>query len=271
MTSELAQNTPVKKRRNQFLKTPKGYLLITLLVLLVISVFGPDSVRGLLSTGVAALTAVAVDWIIARIKKWKRAVPDGAVLTGLIVGLVLSTSVSLVWTAATATIAILSKHLLRIKKKPIFNPATFGLLIADWVFSTDQSWWGAMSLLPAAWVAAVAIGGVLIARRVNKFPMVTAFLGVYFAAFLVLGMLHVETALSADALRVPFVNSALFFAFFMLTDPPNSPTDTRQQVAYGVLAAAVSVGLYMTVGGLSYLYAGLLIANGWNAYRLWKM
>ncbi|WP_256217311.1 RnfABCDGE type electron transport complex subunit D [Paenibacillus sp. OV219] len=64
-----------------------------------------------------------------------------------------------------------------------------------------------------------------------------------------------------DALRSPFINAALFFGFFMLTDPPTSPAKTMDQILFGVIAAVTGAVIYGIYGGLLYLLIGLLAGN----------
>jgi Na+-translocating ferredoxin:NAD+ oxidoreductase RnfD subunit len=73
----------------------------------------------------------------------------------------------------------------------------------------------------------------------------------------------------AELFRVPNVNAALFFAGFMLTDPPTSPVRYRDQVVYGGIVAAASAAIYLTLGGVYFLPGGLLVGNAWEAWRRW--
>lgn len=252
-----------------FLVTPKGYLLAILILLTAIAAFRPESNNGWINLGVAVAMAVGVDLLFASQQERRRIFPDGAVLTGLIVALVLSATVPPYLAALTAAVAILAKHLLRVKRRPIFNPAAFGLAVALLLFSSGQSWWGGLAMLPAWCTLFLIIAGMLVTERVNKFPLVLSFLGVYFGLFLILGLLHVSGV--ADALRMPFTNAVLFLAFFMVTDPPTSPARYDDQVLFGIIAAVISVAEYVLVGGLAFLLLGLLAANGWNAWRVYSL
>jgi Na+-translocating ferredoxin:NAD+ oxidoreductase RnfD subunit len=61
--------------------------------------------------------------------------------------------------------------------------------------------------------------------------------------------------------REPFLQAALFLAFFMLTDPPTSPSRYLDQVWFGVLAA-VTAGVAQLFGaGQVYLLIGVLVPN----------
>lgn len=243
----------------QWMKTPKSYVTIVMTLFLLIASIGTHSVSGIDNALTAVFVGVILDVILCIIGKRKRIFPDGALITGLIIGLILGTTTPWTVVGATAAIAVLSKHILRYKKQPIFNPAAFGLLLSILLFQTEQSWWGSFGDLPAWTIAFLLIGGYIVASRVNKFPQVFMFLGITFALFFVMGQLHVGDA--QDALRPPFVNATLFFAFFMLTDPPTTPAKAKDQVAFSVIVAVVGTVVYALFGGLTYLFIGLLIGN----------
>jgi Na+-translocating ferredoxin:NAD+ oxidoreductase RnfD subunit len=250
---------------NQWAKTPKGYVVISMVAFLFIAAIGSLDIKGIYNGIIAVGAASAVDIICSHIAKRKRTLPDGAVITGLIIALILSTTASWYIVAATSIMAILSKHLFVHKKKPIFNPAAFGLLLSILFFGTGQSWWGAFGDLPAWTIAFLLIGGYMVTNRVNKFPQVFSYLGTYLILIFIMGLIHVGGA--TDALRPPFINASLFFALFMLTDPPTSPAKDKDQVVFGILSAVVGVVVYGIFGGLMYLFIGLLIGN---LYRLMK-
>jgi Na+-translocating ferredoxin:NAD+ oxidoreductase RnfD subunit len=244
---------------NQWAKTPKGYVVIALVALLVIASIGSQDMRGIEQGIVAVTVSFAVDIICCLFEKRKRIMPDGAVITGLIISLVLSTTSSWLLVAATSIISILSKHILVHRKKSIFNPAAFGLLLSILFFRSGQSWWGAFGDLPAWTLVFLLIGGYAATNRVNKYPQVFSFLGTFFVLLFIMGHFNIGDA--SDALRPPFINAVLFFAFFMLTDPPTSPAKVKQQIIFGILAAVVGVVVYGLFGGLMYLFIGLLSGN----------
>ena len=248
--------------------TPKNYVLIVLLIITAVAGTNSADTKGILNTGVAMMTAILFDGIIFKLKSRKKLFSDGGAITGLIVALVLGSSTPWHIVAETTFIAIASKHLFRINKKPIFNPAALGLLVAIFLFSSLQSWWGAFTELPVWSVAFFLLVGYLVTWRVNKFPQVLAFLGGYFVLLLAMGYLGVGQA--GNALRTPFVNSALFLAFFMVTDPPTSPGKYKDQIWFGLITATVSLIIYLLFDSMSYLLIGLLVANVWNALRVYR-
>lgn len=243
----------------KWLKTPKGYVAIAMIAYLLIASIGYKNMTGIKNGFVAVIVAVIVDILCNVFKKRKWTMPDGAMITGLIISLILSTATSLGAIAATAVIAILSKHILVYKKKPIFNPAAFGLLISVLFLQTGQSWWGAFGDLPAWTILFLLVGGYRITSRVNKYPQVFAYLLTSFILLYLMGHFHIGD--EVDALRPPFINATLFFGFFMLTDPPTSPAKDKDQVVFGILTAAAGTVIYGLFGGLMYLFIGLCVGN----------
>ncbi|WCK54568.1 RnfABCDGE type electron transport complex subunit D [Aneurinibacillus sp. Ricciae_BoGa-3] len=245
---------------SSYLKTPKGYVLMVVLILSVIAGFGSNDFAGFKNVGIAVFTAVLLDVLFALRQNRKRIFPDGSVITGLIIGIILSPATPWYLTVVTSMFGIISKHLFKLKRKPIFNPAAFGLFAACFL-SAGQSWWAALPELPGWCIVFLLVGGFMITKRINKFPLVFAFLGVYFLVVLFMGLFNVGDAL--DALRTPYVNSTLFLAFFMLTDPPTSPVTYKQQIIFGGLAALVALFIYVQFQWLGFLLLGLLAANVW--------
>lgn len=249
----------------QWIKSPKAYVMAAMLVCLILASAGSQDLEGVRNAGIAVGVCGVVDVLLSLIEKRKRLLPDGAVVTGLIIALVLSSTASWFVVAATAGISILSKHLLVYRRKPVFNPAAFGLLVSILIFDSGQSWWGAFGDLSPWAVLLLLAMGYPVVSRVNKYPQVFSFLGVTFLLLLGMGMLHTGDA--SDALRAPFINATLFFGLFMLTDPPTSPAKVKDQIVFGVLASVTGVVIYGLFGGLMYLFIGLLIANLYHLLR----
>ena len=264
------QSAPGPLRK--FLRTPKATVLLLLLGLMVVAAMHASDRPGIRNVFVAVATAALIDVVVGLLRKNKRIFPDGGIITGLIIGLVLSGTVSWPVAALTSAIAVASKHLLKIGRKPIFNPAAFALLFTLYVFHTGQSWWGDLADVSGWFLPLLFIAGYFITSRVNKFPQVLTYLGTYFLLLTLAASLHIGVVsyTPGDAMRIPIVNAALFMAFFMVTDPPTSPGKYGDQVTFSVLAALVSVLVYLSFGGLAYLLIGLLVANAWRALRSWR-
>ncbi|MHB8645313.1 MAG: RnfABCDGE type electron transport complex subunit D [Thermomicrobiales bacterium] len=250
----------------RFFRTPKG-LLLALLALLTVVAATHEGVRLVLpEVGGAMLAAALLDVGLARIIRGAWFFPSGALLSGLIVALIVSPTEPFIVAAITAMLAVNSKYLFRARGKHIFNPAALALVAAYFLFASGQSWWGALPSLPPPFIVVLLAAGIFIADRVNKLPMVLAFLGCYVLLFTLAAFIS-GPARTAEIFRAPDINAALFFAFFMLTDPPTSPARYRDQVVFGLGVAVACCAIFLTIGALYFLPAGLLIGNGWEAWR----
>jgi len=250
----------------RFFATPKGLLTIVLALFCMVAV--PGQGFRLVAPGLAASVAAA-GALDAAILRWRRKswwFPSGAVLTALIVVMVLSAREPWYVAATTSVVGVLSKYILRTRGANVFNPAALGIVATFHVFDTGQSWWGALpDVAPAAQLLLLA-GGLFIADRVNRMPLVLSFLGVYYSLFAAAAFVG-NPRWVAEVFRTPDLQAALFFALIILTDPPTSPVRDRDQIIYGALVAAVSFAVFEWVGAVYYLLAGVLVGNVWEAWR----
>jgi Na+-translocating ferredoxin:NAD+ oxidoreductase RnfD subunit len=250
----------------KFARTPKGLMTMGLLVLIAVAGVSIGFARIAPSLVASVLAAALVDAPILRARGRWWVFPDGAVLTGLFVAMVLSPFEPWYVGAATSAVAVLSKYLFRGRTANVFNPAALGLVVTFYLIGTGQDWWGALADAGVVGLVALFATGVFIVDRVNKTPLVLAFLGSYFLLFTVVAFAG-EPRLVAEIFRSPDVNAVLFFAFFILTDPPTSPVKYRDQIVYGVLVAVAGFGIFELVGAAHYLLSGVLVGNVWEARR----
>ena len=263
----------MRRKTLAFFRTPKGILILILIVLAAVAAPGEGlrvALPGLLSATMAAGVVDAViirlrkrNWLLAR-KTWE--FPSGAVLTAMIVAMVLRAQEPWYVTSITAVAAVLSKYLFRSRVANVFNPAALAIIASFYVFHTGQSWWGALpEVTPVAQVVMV-LAGIFITDRVNKMPLVLAFLGTYFLLFTVTAFVS-EPRLVSEVFRAPDLQAALFFAFIILTDPPTSPAKYPDQLVCGVIVGVVSYVFFKWAGVVYYLLAGVLAGNVWEAWR----
>ena len=250
----------------RFIRTPKGLLLIILALLTVLASFGEGLRQVAPSLASAVLIAALIDAPILRARGQRWEFPSGAILTGLIVAMVLSPHEPWYVAGCTAAVAIVSKYLFRTRSANIFNPAAFAIVATFYVFNTGQSWWGALSEINPAAMVVLFGTGIFIADRVNKLPLVLMFLGSYYLLFTVTAFVG-EPRLVSEIFRTPDLQAVLYFAFFILTDPPTSPVKYRDQLIYGAMVSVVSYGVFEIVGAAYYLLAGVLVGNIWEAWR----
>jgi Na+-translocating ferredoxin:NAD+ oxidoreductase RnfD subunit len=250
----------------RFFKTPKGLLLALLTGMTLVALSSQpfdDAAPAVLS---AMAVAAVLDMVVIWVMQDKVEFPSGALLTGLIVGVILTPQESSLIVIAVAVIAIVSKHLLRTKWSNIFNPAALALVASSFLFATNQSWWGSMPDVGPLGLVVLFAGGLFIADRINKLPLVLVFLGAYFALFTVASFLG-QPVNVAEVFRTPDLQATLFFAFFMVDDPPTCPIRYEDQIPFGFIVAFASFVIFIVVGAVYFLPAGLLVANAWESGR----
>lgn len=253
----------------RFFRTPKGLVLIVLAILVALA--APSEGIALVAPGMASAVGLAalIDAAILRIKRKAWEFPDGAILTGLFVAMVLSPQQPWYVAGCTAAVAVVSKHLFRTRSANVFNPAALALVATFYVFNTGQNWWGALpEITPLALIVLFATG-IFITQRVNKIPLVLVFLGVYFILFTIAAYLG-DPVNTQEIFRAPDLHATLFFAFFILTDPPTSPVKYPDQILCGVIVAVASFAVFEVLGAAYYLLAGVLVGNIWEAWRRWR-
>jgi Na+-translocating ferredoxin:NAD+ oxidoreductase RnfD subunit len=251
----------------RFFKTPKGLLTIILGILTVIAAPRAGAGAVALNMGSAVLTAAVMDLFILRLRKHVWKFPSGAVLTAMIVTMVVGAQEHWYVPVATSAVAVLSKYAIRTRWANVFNPAAFALVLMFYVLPMAQSWWGALPEVSPVWLrAALLAGGIYIANRVNRLPMVLCFLGAYFLVFTAAAYLG-DPRRVAEIFRSPDTNAVLYFALIILTDPPTSPARYQGQWIYGIIVAAVSFAVFEKFGAAYFLLAGVLAGNVWEAWR----
>lgn len=256
----------MRRKAKKFFKTPKGMLIVILVILVMLA--APSEGIGAVAPGLvtATLAAGVVDTVILRVRKKAWKFPSGAVLTAMIVAMVLRAQEPWYVTSITSVAAILSKYLFRSRTANVFNPAALAIVASFYVFHTGQSWWGALTEVNPIAQAVLVLAGVFITDRVNKMPMVLAFLGAYFFLFTVTSFVG-DPRWVSEIFRSPDLEAALFFSFIILTDPPTSPAKYPDQIVCGVIVAVVSYAFFEWAGEVYYLLAGVLAGNVWEAWR----
>ncbi len=250
---------PVARLR-RFFRSPKGYALLALIALTGVAApaAGLTNAATIVLAAMAGATVMEVVLVPPGQGEWR--FPSSALISGLIVGLVLSPQEPWYAAAAAGLLATNAKHLLRLGRGHIFNPAAVGLMAVYLVFGTGQSWWGALPDLPAPALILLIVAGYLVAERANKLPAALTFGAVYVVMFTAASY-FLDPSYVSEVFRSPFVNATLFFALFMVTDPPTSPVTFIDQIWFGAVVAAASYMTYILTHGLYFLFVGVLVGN----------
>jgi H+/Na+-translocating ferredoxin:NAD+ oxidoreductase subunit D len=163
----------------KFLRTPKGTLTAIFVVLLAVA--GTATGWAVVAPHVLAaiVGACGVELLVGLFTQRKFAWPSSALLSGAIVAMILAPETPLVETLWVAGLATASKSLIATARGHVFNPAALALLVSIPLFATGQSWWGAGGDMPWPFMLLVLACGAFIVERINKFPLVLSFAGVW--------------------------------------------------------------------------------------------
>ncbi|MBI1863736.1 oxidoreductase [Candidatus Woesebacteria bacterium] len=227
------------------------YLLVLAIVALIYSIFGvlPFNFLNLIFS---FLFITSVSWLcnvtFAEIFK----VPtnlESVYITSLILFLIISPARhthDLFFLGWIAVISEASKYIFALKKKHIFNPAAFAVLLTYFVLNQSASWWiGTASMFPF-----VLIGGLLLTRKIKRFDLVLSFLMVA-SLTIIFFTLGKRTDLATILKKTYLDSPILFFAFVMLTEPLTTPGTFDLRVLYGAItgflfAPQLKLGLLTT-------------------------
>lgn len=229
-------------------------------VLLSVQVLGQTVLGFELSIAQILVSLLTCGLIEFALTLWRQRIiawPASALLTGNGVALILrvnGTEHGDWWSmngasifAATAALSLLTKYVIRVDDRPLFNPSNIGLVACFLIIGTDtvnplDFWWGPFTPGLALAYALVIIGGVVIGARNHVLGMCVAFwltlaglLGVLaLSGHCMVTRWHVGAVCGGSFWWVVVSSpEVLIFMFFMITDPKSAPLGARVRVLFG--------------------------------------
>lgn len=211
-------------------------LLITLILLGAHWSYGV--LRGYEAIALAVLSALATEFLLRRVFIGQRHHLASAYISGISIAILVHAPV--LWPYAVgAGLSILSKYLLRVKGRHLWNPSNFGicvlLFLAPFAVAPLSVQWG-NDLWPMFVIWAVGLSAVWRARRAHiTLTYVASFFVFAFARSLITG-----TAFLTEAAPITGPMYQLF-ALFMLTDPRTTVSSRWGAVTVALLVAFVEM------------------------------
>ena len=137
-----------------------------------------------------------------------------------------------------AAISILSKYIIRIKGKHIFNPSALGIVCA--LYFTGKAWispgqWGSGFIL----LFAVLCFGFIVTTRVQKLDVSLAFILTFGTLVYYRQVIYLGWPLDYFMQSIS-TGSLLLFTFFMITDPKTTPDHAGARIGWAMAIAAVA-------------------------------
>ena len=158
-------------------------------------------------------------------------------------GLSLLLKTNVWWVAVfAASISIVSKYIIRVNGKHVFNPSALGIVTA--VLFTGKAW-----LSPAQWgsgmvlLFAVCCLGFIVVTKVQKFTVSLSFFGVFAGLVFLRQIIFLGWPLDFFLQSIS-TGSLLLFSFFMITDPKTIPNNAIAGIFWCITIAAFS--FYLT-------------------------
>ncbi len=139
---------------------------------------------------------------------------------------------------AAAAVSILSKYILRIGNKHIFNPSALGIAFA--VFVTGNAWispgqWGSGAVI----LFTVLSLGFIVTTKVQKLGVSIAFLGTFIGLLFIRQIWYLGWPMDFFVQSIT-TGSLLLFSFFMISDPKTTPNHTTARILWSIGIAIIA-------------------------------
>ena len=199
-------------------------------------------------TFLAIVTAIGVEMAVGRAVYGKWPHLASAYVSGISVGILVRSPAYWPY-ALCAAISIMSKYVLRVRGRHIWNPTNFGivamLLLAPYAVAGLSVQWG-NNLLP---MVIVWVFGAVILRMVGRLHITLT----YVASFLLFAVVRSAVTRHPLLAEVAPITGPMYqlFIFFMITDPKTTVGPKWAQCLVASLVAAVEAGFRL----MQFVYA----------------
>jgi hypothetical protein len=218
-------------------------------------------------TLLAILATIGIEMVLGRFYYGKWPHPASAYITGISVGILIK-SPSLWPFILCGVLSIVSKYVLRVGNRHLWNPSNFGVtmmlfLAPEEVASLTQQAGNTIWAVLVIW----CLGG-MIMYRLGRFHIPLAFL----AAFIPLAFLRSAVTGNPWEAEIGPITGPMFqlYIFFMITDPKTTPRARWAQTLLAVVVALLDTGLRLAFKDKFALYHALFIAAPvFNLVGIW--
>ncbi|HEX4486557.1 MAG TPA: hypothetical protein VH088_09845 [Terriglobales bacterium] len=217
-------------------------------------------------TLLAIATAILTEMVLGQIFFHKWLNPASAYISGISVGILVRSPAFWPY-ALCAAISIMSKYVLRVKGRHIWNPSNFGicvlLVLAPEAVATLSIQWGNY-LLP---LIVIWILGALIVWRVSRFHITAT----YVASFVAFAFLRSWMTGSPWQSEIAPITGPMYqlFIFFMITDPKTTVKSRKWQCIVVFLVAVAEMIMRMQQVVYAPLYALFLVGPTAMLIEIW--
>jgi Na+-translocating ferredoxin:NAD+ oxidoreductase RnfD subunit len=218
-------------------------------------------------TLIAIVTSIALELTLGRIFFHKWLHPASAYISGISVGILVRSPAFWPYILCSA-ISIMSKYVLRVKGRHIWNPSNFGisvmlLLAADTVASLSIQWGNYLWPMFVIW----ALGSVTIAR-LHRFHITAT----YVASFLAFAFMRSWMTGNPWQSEIAPITGPMYqlFIFFMITDPKTTVRTKRAQCIVVFLVAVLEMVLRLRQVVYAPFYALFIVGPAAMLIEIWR-
>jgi enediyne biosynthesis protein E5 len=262
-----ALSPPVPSPRKRFFSLDNRYIapmFITCILLVGHLSFG--ILESYKKTALAIVVAIAAEMVLGQIFFHKWLHPASAYISGISVGILVRSPAY--WPYALCSlISIMSKYVLRVKGRHIWNPSNFGIsvllfLAPDAVASLSIQWGNYLWPMLVIWF----LGSVII-WRLRRFH-ITAIYVVSFLAFAFLRSWMIGTPWQSEIAPITGPMYQLFI-FFMITDPKTTVRSKKGQCLVVFLVALFEMVLRLNQVVYAPFYALFIVGPAAMLVEIW--
>jgi Na+-transporting NADH:ubiquinone oxidoreductase subunit NqrB len=217
-------------------------------------------------TGMAIAASLLAELILGRIFTGKWPNLASAYITGISVGILVRSPAFWPY-AVCAIVSIMSKYVLRIRGRHIWNPSNFGIsvllfLAPETVASLSIQWGNYLLPMVVIWI----LGSVII-WRVRRFHIT----GTYVACFIVFAFLRSYLTGNPWQSEIAPLTGPMYqlFIFFMITDPKTTVRSKFWQCVVVALVALVEMILRLSQVVYAPFYALFLVGPAALLIEMW--
>jgi len=181
----------------------------------------------LFTTLIAVVSALAAEAIVLYLRTKAFRITESAIITGLIIGYVLSSDEAWWKFVFAALLAILSKQLIRFRERHVFNPAALGVFLTLIIFDASTQWKGTY-----IWYIVVP-SGIYFAYKLKKTEVIMGY------AIISLMLFGIQAFLQKVSFWNIFGYLSYFYIFVMVIEPKTTPLKTMGKYLFGAGTAAL--------------------------------
>jgi len=217
-------------------------------------------------TVLAIIVAIVTEMILGRIFFHKWLHPASAYISGISVGILVRSPAYWPYALCSA-ISIMSKYVLRIKGRHIWNPSNFGIsvmlfLVPETVATLSIQWGNYLLPMVVIWI----LGSVII-WRLRRFHIT----GIYVASFIVFAFLRSWMTGSPWQAEIAPITGPMYqlFIFFMITDPKTTVRSKTGQCVVVFLVALMEMVMRLNQIVYAPFYALFIVGPSAMLIEMW--